>query len=122
MVVEIWKLERRIVATKNDYDPCALLAKAVITRKCSNIWKNIISFVMPTNKFFLKVITNLEVVGDGTSILFWHDAWLKDMILKVEFLRLFTLALNKEGRLCEYGQWSKNRWQWQIELKRQLFG
>ncbi|EOY19326.1 Uncharacterized protein TCM_044395 [Theobroma cacao] len=56
------------------------------------------------------------------SIMFWRDAWMRDLVVKLEFLRLFALAQNKDEKLCEYGQWMEIGWQWQIELRRQLFG
>ncbi|TYI29742.1 hypothetical protein ES332_A05G338300v1 [Gossypium tomentosum] len=42
------------------------------------------------------------LVGNGQSILFWEDAWCGDRPLRVEFPRLFRLALNKKGNVIDF--------------------
>ncbi|TYH19946.1 hypothetical protein ES288_A05G392700v1 [Gossypium darwinii] len=42
------------------------------------------------------------LVGNGHSILFWEDVWCGDRPLRVEFPRLFRLALNKNGLVKDF--------------------
>lgn len=59
---------------------------------------------MPTNKFFLQITANFGVVvGDGGSLLFQNNVWLANMVLKDEFPRLYTLAVNKQGYVPKFG-------------------
>ncbi|KAA3453163.1 TSL-kinase interacting protein 1-like [Gossypium australe] len=42
------------------------------------------------------------LVGNGNLIIFWEDIWCGDRPLRVEFPRLFRLALNKSGLVKEF--------------------
>ena len=35
------------------------------------------------------------VVGDGSRILFWHDKWIGDVLLKILYPQLFLCSANK---------------------------
>ncbi|EOY31812.1 Uncharacterized protein TCM_038999 [Theobroma cacao] len=70
----------------------------------------------------LRCLINALKCGNGCLIYFWTKPWLNDMILKDEFPRLFALAVNKNGKLNEFGVWTEVVWQWRIELRRNLFG
>jgi hypothetical protein len=35
-------------------------------------------------------------VGDGSKVLFWHDVWCGEQLLKNLFLELFTIACAKD--------------------------
>ncbi|EOY03714.1 Uncharacterized protein TCM_018827 [Theobroma cacao] len=56
------------------------------------------------------VITRLISERDGPGV------------LKERFSRIFTLGTNKEGCVCEFGNWSGDNWEWHVDLRRQPFG
>lgn len=61
------------------------------------------------------------VVGDGRDTFFWYDKWVGDTSLRINFPRLFELAVEKESRVEYMGRrgWEPNSgvWVW----RRQLF-
>ena len=43
-------------------------------------------------------------------------------MLKDVFSRIFALAINKCGKVKDFGVRSNNEWHWEIPLRRSLFG
>ena len=41
------------------------------------------------------------MVGDGSCILFWHDKWTGDVLLKILHPQLFVCLANKEACIFE---------------------
>ncbi|XP_057520751.1 uncharacterized protein LOC130801015 [Amaranthus tricolor] len=60
-------------------------------------------------------------VGDGGSILFWHDRWCKEGVLKLLHPRLFAISLQKQALICQMGEWIGNSWEWRLEWRRSLY-
>lgn len=58
-------------------------------------------------------------VGNGDSILVWHDVWFGVKSLKEEFPRLFSLPLDKDSSVAKMGCWDGNVWRWR--WRRALF-
>lgn len=60
----------------------------------SNEWCDILS-VARTNPGLVEFFVSKckIVVGDGCGFDFWHDRWLMDLWLKVEFPKLFRLSV-----------------------------
>ena len=46
--------------------------------------------------------------GNGKSIKFWEDKWIRDLLLKQKFPRLHSLSLNVDSIMCEMGEWVIN--------------
>ncbi|KAK3224465.1 hypothetical protein Dsin_011490 [Dipteronia sinensis] len=70
------------------------------------------------------IITNgfKVVVGNGERARFWKDIYWQFQPLEKAFPRVFSLAKNKMGRVSEFGSWKGSRWEWEIQLRRPLFG
>lgn len=59
-------------------------------------------------------------LGDGRQVKFWQDKWCGPWQLMELFPRLFELAANQNGSVADAGEWSGNRWSWQLSWCRQL--
>lgn len=44
------------------------------------------------------------MVGSGERIKFWKEMGWDSIPLRNEFPRIYSLALNKDGSVCEYGR------------------
>ncbi|XWS10695.1 hypothetical protein CRYUN_Cryun38cG0019600 [Craigia yunnanensis] len=58
---------------------------------------------------------------DGSKISFWWDNWNEGGVLKLVFLRIFALSVNKDGKVKDFGYWINNTWSWKINHRRKLF-
>ena len=87
------------------------------------MWKNITKVVASEDFRFNGPSSNVGfILGDGSSIHFWRDEWIEGVVLKDVFPRIFALSVNKLGKVKEFGTLSINGWQWEIPLRRRLFG
>ncbi|GMI83350.1 hypothetical protein like AT4G29090 [Hibiscus trionum] len=113
---DLW---RRVIVEKYNMDECMMVPNITPSRITSWVWRNISSPVLNPNDSF---VSNLRwVLGDGESIRFWSDHWTEVKSLKDAFLRIFRLASNPSGFVCEYGIKVDNQWRWTITLRRVLF-
>jgi hypothetical protein len=53
-------------------------------------------------------------VGDGSSVLFWHDVWCVEQPLKVSFPKLFTIACGKDACMADNMQLQNGNIHWNI--------
>ena len=60
-------------------------------------------------------------VGDGKSILFWHDRWYQAGLLKTIFPRLFAVSLQKQSKISQMGEWIDSSWVWRLQWRRPLY-
>ncbi|KAL6566436.1 hypothetical protein OROGR_002051 [Orobanche gracilis] len=60
-------------------------------------------------------------LGRGTDILFWKDIWEGDESLQKSFHRLFTVAVDKEAKISDMGEWREGEWYWNFQWRRSLF-
>ena len=60
-------------------------------------------------------------VGDGSSILFWHDRWYEAGVFKILFPRLFAISLQKQALISQMGEWIGNSWAWRLQWRRELY-
>ena len=71
-----------------------------------------------------------RVVGDGRDTLFWYDKWVGDIPLRIQFPRLFELAVEKECRVEIMGRrgwevdggawvWRRRLFEWEEESVRE---
>ncbi|KAK3220873.1 hypothetical protein Dsin_014843 [Dipteronia sinensis] len=61
------------------------------------------------------------VVGRGTRASLWKDAWNGTLSLMVAYLRMFALAVKKEGTIDEFGRWREEEWDWEVQFRRRIF-
>lgn len=59
-------------------------------------------------------------VGSGGRIMFWHDAWLNNRGLQVQFPRLYILSTEKDETLQQLSPKRSNSGVWQLSFRRQL--
>ena len=65
----------------------------------------------------------LEIsVGNGCRASFWHDPLVMNTPLKSVCPRMFALAVNKEGKVADFGMWCGSIWKWEVPLRRTVFG
>ncbi|GMI89622.1 hypothetical protein like AT4G29090 [Hibiscus trionum] len=88
----LWRL---LVDAKYDQQSNTLLPGPIDARKQSWVWKNITKPLLDTDDVFNNNI--VCKLGDGSLIKSW------DPSLKLAFLRVFSLAIKKEGKVCEFG-------------------
>ncbi|EOY22834.1 Uncharacterized protein TCM_014889 [Theobroma cacao] len=43
------------------------------------------------------------LIGNDTYINFWDDKWIEGITLRIAFPRIFAFAINKSGKVCEFG-------------------
>ncbi|KAL4280566.1 hypothetical protein GQ457_03G000290 [Hibiscus cannabinus] len=125
----VWKfanekdnLWQQIIRCKYNYSVNSLLPIDPGQRRMSMLWNGVIkSFFkddaggnVMRNNFMLQV-------GDGQSISFWSDIWLGDTPLKIKFPRIFALSRNKMGMIAEFGKKEEPGWNWNFQLRRQLY-
>ncbi|KAK3206977.1 hypothetical protein Dsin_021023 [Dipteronia sinensis] len=61
-------------------------------------------------------------VGNGKRTRFWQDPFVVDTPLRLASPRLYALAVNKEGTVDQHGRWCNLKWNWEVRLRRPLFG
>lgn len=57
-------------------------------------------------------------VDDGTNTLFWHDMWVGERSLKLEFTRLFSIRAKPNASVASLGFWDGNIWRWALSWHR----
>jgi len=60
-------------------------------------------------------------LGDGKYIRFWEDKWLDNKVLRVKFLRLFSIANEKSASLSQVSFWNNDTWYWKVACRSNLF-
>lgn len=53
-------------------------------------------------------------VGDGSSVMFWHDVWCGEQLLKVSFPELLTIACSKDAWVADNMQLQNGNIYWNI--------
>ena len=88
----------------------------------TGIWANLLTDDPGTVKVRKIIQEGMSLrVGDGTSILFWHDRWCEIGVLKDIYPRLFTVSLQKNCEVCQMGEWVENSWVWNLDWRRRLY-
>jgi hypothetical protein len=57
-------------------------------------------------------------VGDGSHVMFWHDVWRGEQLLKVSFPELFTIACGKDAWVADNMQLQNGNIHWNIIFTR----
>ncbi|KAL9691852.1 hypothetical protein QQ045_012279 [Rhodiola kirilowii] len=60
-------------------------------------------------------------LGSGNLISLWHDVWLGDSPLKIQYPKLFHLALHNKASVGEMGSWTGSGWKWLLNFRRELY-
>ncbi|PWA38083.1 hypothetical protein CTI12_AA584650 [Artemisia annua] len=88
----------------------------------SPVWKKITDILHSRSPS--GVVANkglVHCVGKGDCTRFWDDHWVEGHILKNSFPRIFALAANKSGPVCDFRLWESGQWNWNVNLRRNLF-
>ena len=88
----------------------------------TGLWSNLLSSDQDTAKVRAIIEEGMRVrVGNGKSILFWHDRWCEAGILKNVFPRLFSISLQQHWQVYHMGEWIGNSWAWKLDWRRPLY-
>ena len=88
----------------------------------SAIWGDILKVEIKNPALFKLFISNVGFkVGRGDKISFWNDDWLGNGSLRLQYPRLFSLSMNKEGRLIELVKLEGEVKRWELLFRRRLF-
>lgn len=69
------------------------------------------SHVVGSDKFSDTLFSGMRfVLGDGKRLKFWDNEWTPGNVMKLDFPRIFALALNKNGRVAEFRELFDNVW------------
>ena len=60
-------------------------------------------------------------VGNGNSVLFWHDRWCEIGILKRIFPRLYAISLQQNLLISQMGEWNEIAWVWKLKWRIALY-
>lgn len=113
-------LWRRVVTEKSGYHNILIFSDISIPRN-GVPWRNICNTILqhPVAKSFTKKLVRKRV-GNGSSMLFWHETWLEDFPLKYRFPQLFTIAIAPSATIASMGIWDGMDWQWTFSWRRVL--
>lgn len=85
------------------------------------MWNGILSGVEVHSDLLNFFLSRTEIkLGDGKQVFFWLDKWLRNMKLKDEFPRLFSLSIEKEDSLEFFVQRKKGVGGWHLTFRRPL--
>ncbi|KAL9665841.1 hypothetical protein QQ045_000162 [Rhodiola kirilowii] len=71
----------------------------------SKSWRDILGVVKENSEVGLAFREGTNVkLGKGNMLRFWEDTWLGDSPLKVQYKKLWSLAVNKKARVKEMGR------------------
>ncbi|XVF61696.1 hypothetical protein PTKIN_Ptkin08bG0151300 [Pterospermum kingtungense] len=111
-----------IVVQKYSGDESTLLPDMKKFRHFSPLWRNITKPLIVDDVWSRCLKDNMGyTIGNGCSISFWNHEWIPSKILRHEFLRIFALAVRKEGMVNEFGFFSNQSWIWEVPLRREVF-
>ncbi|OMO55387.1 hypothetical protein COLO4_36010 [Corchorus olitorius] len=48
--------------------------------------------------------------GNGENLKFWSDVWAMETTLREAFPRIHALAIRKDGRVSDFGNWDETNW------------
>ncbi|KAK3224603.1 hypothetical protein Dsin_004465 [Dipteronia sinensis] len=91
----------------------------------------------PSASHFVKVVSSLYdsnphtkkilddglqvVVGRGDRVRLWLDICCDGIPLSEAFPRIFSLSMDKEGSIQNFGSWRNMSWVWKVYLRRNVF-
>ncbi|GMJ00001.1 hypothetical protein HRI_003669300 [Hibiscus trionum] len=115
----LWK---RTICCTNNLSTLDIIPNPICGRFSNWIWKDVVKNFFMNDDIGCKLRNNLKIhMGDGHSIAFWHDTWIGEAPLQVNFPRIYALSSNKPGKVAEFGSKTTSGWVWNISLRRRIF-
>ncbi|KAL9691756.1 hypothetical protein QQ045_012182 [Rhodiola kirilowii] len=106
-------------AIKGAHDPVNV---AVRSNRLSSTWKNIFRIVQGNSEVALAFREGIKLkLGRGNNIAFWEDAWAGDKSFKIQYPKLFSLAVDNQAKVGEMGYWVDGVWHWLLTFRRPLY-
>ncbi|KAK8695667.1 hypothetical protein V6N13_000818 [Hibiscus sabdariffa] len=113
-------LWRKVIQAKYEPASTSLLPTKLKSSNYSWLWRNITAQLSVSESLFMQ---NIQfIVGDGRRIQFWTDHWIGPCNLSTSFPRIYALATRKQGVIADFGIPVSGVWNWNILLRRNLFG
>ncbi|XVF13719.1 hypothetical protein REPUB_Repub08aG0231800 [Reevesia pubescens] len=113
---------RSVIDSKYGGDDSLILPFYGHARNFSWLWKNISLPLFSNDSCSSVFSSNLCFsLGNGNRIRFWVDEGVENVILRERFPRIYSLAINKDGVVKDFGCWSNNFWNWNVPLRRNVF-
>ena len=114
---------RRIIAGKYGEGEFSWLPNVEECKKGSRIWKDILKVGMGIEALGEHLKSNVKIVlGDGSRTWFWKDMWAGEVVLKLEFPRLYSLATNKGACVKDCYTLQEGSVVWRFSFRRSLRG
>ena len=60
------------------------------------------------------------MVGNGNTTLMWEDLRIGDMALESKFPRFYSISIQKQMKISDYGLWYGLIWVWNMLWRREL--
>ena len=114
----LWK---RIIKSVHDING-EKASRDTFSNARTGLWANLVSNEPDTVKVRSIIEDGMRIrVGNGKSILFWHDRWCEAGILKYVFPRLFSISIQQWCQVNHMGEWVGGSWVWHLHLRRPLY-
>ena len=114
----LWK---RIIKSVHDIKG-DMASRDTFGKAKSGLWAKLLNNDPNTAKVRSIIEEGMRVrVGNGKSILFWHDRWCVAGVLKCIFPRLYTISTQKQCQLYHMGEWVEGSWVWHLQWRRPLY-
>ncbi|KAE8678318.1 hypothetical protein F3Y22_tig00111427pilonHSYRG00438 [Hibiscus syriacus] len=112
---------REMLCIKYKLDPSLMQFDSKVSPKFSWMWRAMVSNHYKADSLGCSIRGKYSYkIDNGRNIRFWKDNWAMDHPLMVLFARLFSIAVNKTGRLFQFGEFSSGGWLWNVQLRREL--
>ncbi|GKV28626.1 hypothetical protein SLEP1_g37648 [Rubroshorea leprosula] len=119
-VENLWK---RVVREKYYGGRSEVDITAVEYSRVSKLWRDIIKIGGQSLRLRNMLVEGFKwEVGEGNKVDFWQERWVGDKTLRDLCPRLYALAVKKEGKVSEMGNWDEGRWGWRVEWRRGTIG
>ncbi|KAL7195827.1 hypothetical protein ACSBR1_035959 [Camellia fascicularis] len=114
-------LGKKIINSRHGAIGGSWLPKLEPSGRVSAVWNGILSGVEVHSDLLSFFLSSTEInLGDGKRVFFWLDKWLRNMKLKDEFPRLFSLSTEKEDSLEFFVQRKEDVGSWHLTFRRPL--
>ncbi|KAE8668934.1 putative S-adenosyl-L-methionine-dependent methyltransferases superfamily protein [Hibiscus syriacus] len=112
---------REMLCIKYKLEPSLMQFDSKVSPKFSWMWRDMLSNHYKADSLGCSIRGKYSYkIGNERNIRFWQDNWAMDHPLMVLFPRIFSIAVNKAGRLFQFGEFSSGGWIWNVQLRREL--
>ena len=85
------------------------------SRHYSSVWRDISQVILANDTFNVVLLNCLSFeVGDGHTILFWHDYWACNSCFKDLFTSLFSISTQPCDIVSNFGNYQDSCWMWKL--------